>query len=392
MPDDNKAPIPQAPPPLVNKPAPPKPVQGAAAAPVKPAPVPAAPAKPATALPPRPTPPAARPALPQPATAANISTAKIAMGSYGPAAGARADLFYGDTNTTKTTQLGWVAQWIKTTHGLPSRLISADPGGWETIQADVDDGTIQAFALNGHRSNLYETVEKLCLGFWPKDPKDPESLLLPPRENGLREIGGVYFEGLKSICDLLMRVHTVDIQNISVPEMPDPTKTRILSGSYIQRFTGRSDYMGIQDAIAAFVRDSGMLPVKKVIWTSQEQQSHNEKTNQVIYGPDIVGQAPTRSCGPWFGNLIHMDMLPVSVAVQDPLNSAAKITVQRPAPFMFLRSHIDPADPYKRSWPAKTRAPRQFWQEVPDYLPPRADRFYELMEELLNKQRASNTK
>jgi hypothetical protein len=388
MAENDKAPVPQAPPPLVNKPAPPKPVPQAAAAPVKPAPAPGTPAKPAQPVP-RPTPPTAPPPRTPQQAAANISTAKMAMASYGPIAGARADLFYGDTNTTKTTQLGWVAQWLKQKYDQPSRLISADPGGWEAIQADVDDGTIQAFALNGHRTNLYETVEKLCLGFWPKDPMDSESPLLPPRDNGLKDIAGVFFEGLKSICDLLMRVHTVDIQNISVPEMPDPTKTRISSGSYIQRFTGRSDYMGIGDAIAAFVRDSGMLPVKKVIWTSQEQQGHNEKTNQVFYGPDIVGQKPTQNCGPWFGNLIHMDMVPVSVQVPDPLNPQAKITVQRPAPFMFLRSHIDPADPFKRSWPAKTRAPRQFWQDVPDFMEARADKFYTFMEQLLAKEKAS---
>lgn len=392
MSENDKAPIAKAPPPLgINRPEPVRPAaapaqQAAPAAPpVKPAPVSAAKA-PAPA-PPRPTPPAAPPRTPQQAVA-SLSTAKIAMASYGPVAGARADLFYGDTNTTKTTQLGWVAHWLRETTGKTSRLISADPGGWETIQADVDDGTIDAFALNGHRLNLYETVEKLCLGFWPKDVKDPESPMVPPRDNGLRDIGGVFFEGLKSICDLLMRVHTVDIQNISVPEMPDPTKTRILSGSYIQRFTGRSDYMGIGDAIAAFVRDSGMLPVKRVIWTSQEQQGHNEKTNQVFYGPDIVGQKPTQNCGPWFGNLIHMDMVPVNVPVPDPLNPQTKITVQRPAPFMFLRSHIDPADPFKRSWPAKTRAPRQYWSEVPDYMEARADKFYIFMESLLAKEKA----
>jgi hypothetical protein len=381
MAENDKAPVPQAPPPLVTKPAAPKPVPQGAAAPVKPAPAPQAPAKPAAA-PPRPTPPATPPRTPQQA-AANISTAKMAMASYGPVAGARADLFYGDTNTTKTTQLAWTADYLRQKYGKPSRLVSADPAGWESIQDAVDDGTIEAFALGGHRSNLYETVEKLCLGFWPKDVKDPESPLVAPRDNGLKDIAGVFFEGLKSICDLLMRLHTVDLQNISVPEMPK--ESRITSGSYVQRFTGRSDYMGIQDAIAAFVRDSGMLPVHKVIWTSQELQSHIEKTGQVRYGPDIVGQAPTGSCGPWFGNFIHMDMINVQVQAEDPIEKGKKITVLRPSPFMFLRSHIDPSDPFKRNWPAKTRAVRSQWHKVPDYMEPRADKFYSMMDALVEE-------
>lgn len=389
--DNNKAPV-AAPPTPIKTPQlqPPNITSGqVTVAPAAPAPAPT-PKPPAPAPVPRPTPPATPPPKPPAAAQTGQSTARSAMASYGPVAGARADLIYGDTGTTKTTQLGWVAQWLKQKYGQPSRLISADPGGWETIQADVDDGTIQAFALNGHRSNLYESVEKLCLGFWPKDPGDPESMLIPPRENGLKDIAGVFFEGLKSICDLLMRLHTVDIQNIAVPEMPDPTKTRIHSGTYIQRFTGRSDYMGIGDAIAAFVRDSGMLPVKRVIWTSQEQQGHNEKTNQVFYGPDIVGQKPTQNCGPWFGSMVHLDLMPVSVQVDDPVTKGQKVTVQKPVPFLFLRSHIDPADPFKRTWPAKPRAPRQFWQEVPDYMEARMDLYYEKMEALQAKQRALN--
>jgi hypothetical protein len=67
------------------------------------------------------------------------------------------------------------------------------------------------------------------------------------------------------------------------------------------------------------------------------------------------------------------------------MDKTKKITVLRPSPFMFLRSHIDAADPFKRAWPAKTRAVRSQWPKVPDYMEPRADKFYAMMDELVEE-------
>lgn len=305
------------------------------------------------------------------------------LAALGPVAGARADLIYGPTGSTKTSRLGDIAEYTMRKFNKKSRLFSADPGGWEPIddltKSDArPDGIIETFALIQHRDKLYETVQKLCLGWWPRDPRDPQSELLSPAHNSFRDVGALFIEGLTSISDILFHTNMTDLQNIRVPEMPE--NSRITSGEYVRRFAGRSDYMGVQDSIAEFVRDSGMLPAR-VVWTATEQKGEGEN-KKPVYGPDIVGQKATGKCGPWFGNMIHLVKVPFSEMVDDPLRPGQKIRVERPKPFMFLRDHIDPNDPYKLPWPAKTRAPRKRWSEVPDFMPPDMGKFYELMDKL----------
>lgn len=308
------------------------------------------------------------------------------MQAFGGQPGSRADLLYGATNTTKTTQLAYAADYIRERTGKKSRLVSADPGGWDAIQSSVDDGTIQAFALIQHRANIYETMEKLTLGWWPEDVHDPQSRLLPPAQNGIKDIGGLFFEGLTSWCDIMMRTNVTDLENINVPRSIAEKENLLKSGSFVHRFSSQTDYGSIQDIIAELVRNSGMLPLYRVIWTALEQKGEDDQ-KRPTYGPDIIGRKATAKCGPWFGNFLHLDHVLVSEQVADPVNKDAKLTVQKPKPYMFLRNHIDPNDPTKLPWPAKTRAPRTLWQKVPDMMEPRLDKFYALLENLLAEEK-----
>jgi hypothetical protein len=365
---------------------PPAPISGGTAS---------APAKPAAPVqgPPRPVPPTQplqRP--PQAATAASQ-----AMSSFGPIAGARADLIYGQTGSTKTTQLGHIAEYVKRKYGKNARLISADPGGWSPIEDLVKspenpNGIIEAFALIQHRSNLYETMEKLTLGYWPQNADDPQSPLIEPSRNGLRDIGAIFFEGVTTWCDLMMRTNLTDLQNVLVPRSESEKANLIRSGSFVHRFSSQTDYGSIQDIIGEFIRNSGMLPVLKCVWTGHETTGGEDENKRPIYGPDFIGKKATGKCGPWFGNMIHMDLLPVMAAAKDPLDATKQIAIQQLRPFMFLRSHVDPNDGLKRPWPAKTRALRNSWNQIPDHMAARVDQLYELLDELLAKEKAECNK
>lgn len=332
--------------------------------------------------------------VPLPATAAarplaNQTMARQTLASFGMAPGARADLLYGESGTTKTSRLGDIAEYLFKRYGKRSRLITADTGGWEVIEDlvrtdDNPDGIIDAFALVQHRTNLYETMQKLCLGFWPEDPRDPQSRLLPPTQNGLKEFSGVFYEGLTSWCDIAMNTNVTDLEHVRVPRSEAEKENLIESGEFKRRFSSQTDYGSIQEFIAACVRDSGMLPMAKVVWTALEQKGEDDQKKPVL-GPDIIGRKATGKCGPWFGNLIHIDLVPVNVEVPDPINPAKKIVVAKPKPIMFLRSHIDPLDPFKLSWPAKTRALRKFWDSVPDFMEPDMGKFYEMMDAIVAK-------
>lgn len=307
--------------------------------------------------------------------------------------GAKADMIYGETGSTKTSRLGDAAEYIMRRYAKRSRLVSADPGGWEPIQSLIDDGTVEAFALVPERKNLIEAMQKLTQGWWPANVNDPQSELKPP---AMAEVGCVMFESATSWCGLMLQTYAGEVQwneatksisatNVRVPEMPKDSF--IKSGSYVRRFFGRSDYGGVQSSIAEFIRNSGMLPVHKVIWTALETQGKDE-AKRPVYGPDFAGQALTGVCGPWFGNLLHLDFVPQESTVQV---GGKAMKVVKPQPFLFLRNHIDPADQYGLVYPAKVRAPRTLWSKVPDSMEPRLDKLYDLLDSLAAEEAAART-
>lgn len=315
--------------------------------------------------------------------------------------GTTVDMVYGDTGTTKTTQLGYAAEyWMRKT-GKPSRLISSDTGGWATIQDLVSAGVVIPFALLMQREFLVEDMEKLSQGWWPKDPKDPLSPLAPP---DLRGIACNLFDGATSWCQMMMTYHEAAVEydanysdkdtgakggvratTVRVPEMP--RNSFIKSGGYLRRFTGRSDYGGVQARIKEFIRNTAMLSVPGV-WTALETKGADEG-KKPVYGPDFIGQAMTGVSGPWFGNMIHMDFVAVEKIVENPALPGTKFTMVEASPLMFLRSHIDSTDPFKTPYMAKPRAPRTLWSKVPNVMAPRIDKFYVMLDELAAEEARS---
>jgi hypothetical protein len=322
--------------------------------------------------------------LPKPTQTAG----QAAQASYGRILGAKADCIYGATKTTKTSRLGDAAEYLHDKYKAPSRLVSADTGGWEVIQDVVDAGLIQPFALIPSRRNFYETLERLTLGWWPKDVHDPQSDLVPPANNGIAEIAGMFFEGLTSFAELFMYTNLTDLQGVNVPRSEQEKLNMITSGTFRQRFASQTDYGSIQMTIASRVRDSGFLPVKKVIWTALEQRGEDDK-GKVVYGPDIIGKKATGQCGSWFGSLIHLDFITVKGEIQDPTDPAKKIVIEQPKPFMFLRNHVDPLDPLRIPWPAGTRALRNSWMKVPNVMKPDLKEFYLMMDKLVEEEKAA---
>lgn len=318
-----------------------------------------------------------------------------------PVRGFRCDCVYGDTHSTKTSRLGDAAEWFWKRTGKPSRLISSDPGGWESIQHLADKGIIIPFKLiaandpnfpdaPAGRPHLLEDMQKLAQGYWPKDPKNPLSPLEAPKLDG---IAALLIDGVTTWCERMMQYYEVNIKitgegenavmratNVRVPEMPKDSFVK--DGTYQKRFTGRSDYKGVQDSIKKFIFDSAMLPVP-VIWTALEEKGEDAQ-GKPTYGPKFTGSALTGVCGPWFGNMIHLDKIASTSEMVDPTDPTgkSKIAVIEARPIMFLKNHIDPNDPYKVVYPAGVRVVKDLYAKVPLAAKPDLGALFDLLEKL----------
>jgi hypothetical protein len=297
----------------------------------------------------------------------------------------KCNLIYGDTSSTKTSRLGDAADYYANKTGKPVRGIFSDTGGYEAISTLVSEGKVIPFILSGtHRKDtLIEDMDKLSRGWWPQDPEDPESKLVYDK---MDKVSAVLFDGATSWSQIMMTFHegavkyvqasdSIVATGVRVPEMPKDSFIR--SGDYLRRFTGRSDYGGVQARIKEFIRNSAMLPVPAE-WSALETKGTDEG-KRPVYGPDFIGQALTGVCGPWFGNILHLDLIPTE---GEETVAGRKIKIVKASPFIFTRPHIDPDDPSKVPYMAKTRVDRRLWAKVPTVMAPDLKAFYEMIDKL----------
>src|SRR4029077_699639 len=114
--------------------------------------------------------------------------------------GAKADLFYGATKVTKTSQIGRAAQYFHKKTGKPLLLYSADNGGWDPIESLVEANIIVAKSI---RDLPYapEAADKLTQG-WTFN--ETTRKWQPPNPEFWAHFSAVAFEGLASMGEWMM--------------------------------------------------------------------------------------------------------------------------------------------------------------------------------------------
>jgi hypothetical protein len=296
----------------------------------------------------------------------------------------KVNLLCGDTGTTKTSRLGDAAEYYAEKFQKPVRGVFSDTGGYGSIQHLVDNGTVIPFVLTSERGDtMIEDMDKLSRGWWPANPEDTKSKLV---YGPMDKVSALLFDGATSWCQMMMTFHegavkyvqasdSIVATGVRVPEMPKDSFIR--SGDYIRRFTGRSDYGGVQARIKEFIRNSAMLPVPAE-WTALETKGSDEG-KRPIGGPDFIGQALTGVCGPWFGNILHLDFIEKEVETDV---AGTKVKVRMASPYLFTRSHQKQNDPTKLVYMAKTRIDKRLWDKVPPVMAPDLKAFYQLIDKL----------
>jgi hypothetical protein len=290
--------------------------------------------------------------------------------------GPRCDLVYGRSGSTKTTQVGRMAEYIYDKYSEKTRLVTADPGGWQAIEHLVEAGLVETYQLNTSHKFPLEQLLRLSQGWWPRE----DGKLAPPA-GGLQGIGAYAFEGMTTFSTLIMS-NLVGRTDIHIPDTPKDCEVKDETVRW--GFSGRAHFGFIQQRIYEVVSTSNHLPVHKVLWTAHETDAKDNQQRK-IYGPHIIGEALTGQCGAWFGAMLHMFSSAQSVEIDDPVNKGKKLTVLRRVPRMYLREHIDPEDVYRTPYMAKPRGPYTMWNAWPDEMAPDLYAFYTKLDEMGQK-------
>lgn len=114
---------------------------------------------------------------------------------------------YGPSGTGKTSLIYSFMKWLRSKEPTAvGRLVSCE--NWATIQDAVDDGWIQGWNINA-RSNPFSTLRLATMGYWPEDPNNPASKLIPPTPESMAKVRAYFFEGMSSMADYLIGGYSI---------------------------------------------------------------------------------------------------------------------------------------------------------------------------------------
>lgn len=230
------------------------------------------------------------------------------------------------------------------------------------------EGRIEIWKINT-RDHPFSTAQRACDGWWPENPLDPESPLLPPSAETWSRYPIRIFEGTATIANYLAgnSVKGAIAQRIGSGESIGPTDSgeliRIQDGETVVGGLSRSNYGFVQKEMISLIQRS-QKHAGFVIWTGQEDDAKEKKggvsTGNTILGPEVFGAALTSTIGREFADVWRIVAVPA-----DYENGAdsRRILERR----LYLKEHLDP---FGASFVAKGRnsAGRKRQFEVPDYI------------------------
>lgn len=262
-------------------------------------------------------------------------------------------LLYGRTGSGKTSQIGKLAEHVKATTGLNTRIYTADAGGTDTLAPHVELGFVHVEAYSGGDPWIW--LNKAVNGYIKKDGRWVKD------EEANKKIGLYAFESAHAIAKLLKSdmeskaANGVNIggdTNTSFQTQGDGETLKIGTTKGFQKFSIP------QTRVNEEMLASQKLPAQYVLWTAGVGKDDDEIISQKIVGPDVLGRALTGTLPMDFNYTLRIDAAPqpggkpakhiLYLGVHQDLNSGNAMAlgnIRRPLDATSLQqSTVEPAD------------------------------------------------
>jgi hypothetical protein len=244
---------------------------------------------------------------------------------------------HADSGDGKTSLIGSFIQYVYETYGKKSRLVTAD--NYDVLQPHIAAGILDVWevALWDHP---FEVINYACRGYWPQDPADPTSKILPATAATYQTYKLQCFEGLSHFSDMLMK-RLADVggagQYIGPGTRVNTAKGEadlisFKDGEYGVGGNSMTHYGLVQKEMRANVLATSALPIQ-CIWSAHTVKASED--NKPIYGPQLAGLKATAKVQSWFSSLLHCHK---------------EFVKDQPVYKIYLKDHIDKASgpiPYK---------------------------------------------
>lgn len=205
-------------------------------------------------------------------------------------------LIYGESGSAKTTSAKFLAKYIYEKTGKTTRLITADGGGTDPIQPEIDAGLIDVFNISQLEEPI-ATMRKLSRGQWPLQDGKLGAV-------DTSQIGAYVIEGLTSIGDLVIR--DFRLKGTKLSQEPG---FKFQEGGETFYGSNMTYYGFAQEFLQEIAGSFNTLDVDRILWTALESRGEDGDTRMLVYGPTIVGKKSLAKAPAWFGTCIHHEVL-----------------------------------------------------------------------------------
>lgn len=301
----------------------------------------------------------------------------------------RTELVYGASQSGKTTWNLSLAENMFVKRGRKTRWYLGDGGGETILNSGlIEAGAVEVFEFS-KRDNPFATMQLCCEGYWPEDLSDPNSKLVKPTD--FSDYGLFVFEGLSVGSDYMMGDKKGGLADRAAKGEKIGQDTPFVVSEDGLKFGGNppSHFGFVQRRIVDLIERTRAIQVPMVIWTAHERKAEEGDLKGVfMFGPDVCGQALTSKIGAYFGNTIHMQVASKKTKKKDAL-TGRDIEVIENEHRAYTRKHSDPEGNTSLKYYANNRMPKEFGQDMPEFLCP-ADpiKFYSILEEGKKKKLA----
>lgn len=199
-------------------------------------------------------------------------------------------LLFADSGEGKTAQIGELAEYLYRTEGKKTRLYAMDPGGWDTIQPQVNLGIVDVVDCFGPE-RPFEQLHYITQGAIPDGPNKWK----PGKSD---DIGLYAFEGITAACDDMMQF--LAAEGAAGKNIGGGTAISFSDGTIKVGGNNQAHYGIVQSNIYKFVTQSQRLGGAYVLWTAAARRADDNDSKAVILGPQAAGKALTSEIPRWF--------------------------------------------------------------------------------------------
>jgi DNA polymerase III delta prime subunit len=233
----------------------------------------------------------------------------------------RVECFYGQPATGKSEAALRVAKRVFEETGKKARVLIGDGSAATLLDSGLVDAGVAELCDYTIREWPSSTCQQLCEGYWPADPEDPKSPLLPPKPADLAKIGTYIIEGISVMGNYIMGFQKggFAFRSGRGEKIGQDSPLRIVDGEVdalgnLKAGTGPglqfggnplSHYGFAQKILLGCIERSKILPVDFVIWTGHERSAEDKNSKEIIIGPEAAGSAMTGNLQRYFNNTWH---------------------------------------------------------------------------------------